>query len=100
MTTQMLAIEAARRIDPRRLPYITGEPWAIEGARWVYHPVRRHLVLRSINAEETVRALACAMLAKDAYLGPRSVTEVPEHLSERHRICCKQIEDMMWALQR
>lgn len=100
LTAQKLAIEALRQLDPRRLPYVTEEPWATGGARWAYHPVRRHLILRSINPDETVRALACVMLAKDSYLGPRSVTEVPEHLAERHRVFCQQIEDMMWALQR
>ena len=78
------ALSAARRIDPGHVLFVTYRP-GDAGAAWELHPFKRWLVLRTDDQTCISEGIACALLARAAWLGTGAVTAVPEHLVPRFR---------------
>jgi hypothetical protein len=77
---QVLA--AARRIHPAHGLFVTVETGSA-GRQWEFHPFKRWLVLRSLEEAPVLEAVACALLARGAWLGSGPVTAVPAGLQTR-----------------
>jgi hypothetical protein len=77
------ALAAARRLHPAHGLYVTFAPDS-EGPAWEYHPVRRHLVLRTREPGQVLDGVACSLLARHHYLGRHTPTAIPAQLRPRH----------------
>jgi hypothetical protein len=77
------ALAAARRLHPAHGLFVTVTPES-SGPGWEYHPVRRHLILRTAAPGQVLEGVACSLLARNHCLGRKAVTAVPEHLRPRH----------------
>ena len=77
-------LAAARRIDPLHGVFVSIAPKG-EGPAWELHPFRRWLILRDLDRETLIAAVACSLLLRGAYLGAAAITAIPEHLRVRHQ---------------
>jgi len=77
-------LAAARRIDPLHGVFVSIAPEG-EGPAWELHSFRRLLILRNLDRDTLIAAVACSLLLRGAYLGAAAITAIPEHLRVRHQ---------------
>ena len=77
-------LAAARRIDPLHGVFVSIAPKG-EGPAWELHAFRRWLILRDLDRETLIAAVACSLPSRGAYLGAAAITAIPEHLRVRHQ---------------